>query len=86
MCLPLVGRIVLVDAEQAEIELLGDGRRASAGLALFPEAAAGQHVLIDRGLVIELIEAEEATALLAFYAELAASLDPEPDVVEAGDG
>ncbi len=71
MCLPLVGLVRAVHADQAEVELLGDGRVVSAGLGLYPETEPGRHVLIDRGLIIELIDAEQAEALLALYAEMA---------------
>lgn len=71
MCLPLVGIVRTVYAEQADVELLDDGRVVSAGLGLYPETEVGQHVLIDRGLVIELIDAEQAESLLALYAEMA---------------
>jgi hydrogenase assembly chaperone HypC/HupF len=71
MCLPLVGIVRAVQAEQAEVELLDDGRIVGAGLGLYPETSVGQHVLIDRGFVIELIDAEQAEAVLALYAEMA---------------
>lgn len=73
MCLPIVARILGVEADQAEIELLGTGGggRTCAGLALYPDAAPGAYVLVDRGLVIELIDEAQAETILGFYAELA---------------
>ena len=70
MCIPLVARVCAVDAERAEVELLSGGSLARVNSALYPEVCPGQHVLVDRGLIIELIEPEQAESLLAFYAEL----------------
>ena len=75
MCLPLVARVCSLDAEQAEIELLSGGGLVRVSAALYPEVGAGQHVLVDRGLIIELIEPEQAESLLAFYAELEQAWD-----------
>jgi len=78
MCLVLPARVVAVQGDEAEIELLG-GSRASASLALRPETAVGQYVVVDRGLVLEIIEADEAETILAMYAEIG-------DLLAADDG
>ncbi len=82
MCLPLVGRVAATDGDFAAVELLGgDGGEVRVGLALYPDVTAGAHVLIDRGLIIEVVDAAQAETLLAFYAEFAETVD----LVEAGD-
>lgn len=69
MCLPLMGRITAIDGQTATVELIG-GEPVRVSLILKPDAAMGAHVLIDRGMIIEVIAEEEADTLLAFYAEL----------------
>jgi hydrogenase maturation factor len=80
MCIPLVARVCAIDAGRSEtglieVELLSGGSRVEVSPALFPEVDIGQHVLVDRGLIIELIDAEQAESLLAFYAELEQAWD-----------
>jgi hydrogenase expression/formation protein HypC len=69
MCLVLPARVLAVNGQQAEVELV-DGMRATVSLALKPEAAVGQYVVVDRGLVLEIIEAAEAEAILKLYEEI----------------
>jgi len=81
MCLPLVGCVLTVDGETAEVELRGDGGVATVSLMLCPNVEAGQYVLIDRGLVLEAIDAAQAEQLLQFYEELGGMWDDaEPEV------
>ncbi|HEX5501873.1 MAG TPA: HypC/HybG/HupF family hydrogenase formation chaperone [Thermomicrobiales bacterium] len=70
MCLPLIARVVAVAGDRAEVRLL-EGQTARVALALAPDAAVGQYVLLDRGAIIEVVAPEQVEALLAFYAELA---------------
>jgi hydrogenase assembly chaperone HypC/HupF len=76
MCLVLPSRVVAVMDGQVEVEL-ADGQRAVVNAELKPDLAIGQYVLVDRGLVIETIEAEEAQAILDLYAEIGTLLDAE---------
>lgn len=69
MCLVLPARVVAVNGDEAEVELYG-GMLATASLALRPEVAVGQYVMVDRGLVLEIIEADEAAAILTMYEEI----------------
>ncbi len=69
MCLVLPSRVVSVDGQQAEVELPG-GMRAVVGLALHPDVAVGQYVMVDRGHVLEVIEPAEAEAILAMYQQI----------------
>jgi hydrogenase assembly chaperone HypC/HupF len=70
VCLIVPSRVIAIQLDQAEIEL-PDGQRASVSLVLAPEVRAGDYVLVDRGVVLQAIEAAEAEAILAMYAELA---------------
>ena len=69
MCLKLPARVISVDGLQAEVEMFG-GMRITADTTLRPDVSAAQYVLVDRGLVIEIIDADEADAILAMYEEI----------------
>lgn len=85
MCLVLPSRVVAFAGEsQVEVEL-ADGQRATVSSELKPDLAVGDYVLVDRGLVIETIAAEEAEAILQMYAEIGTMLEAEDALVlEAG--
>jgi hydrogenase maturation factor len=63
-----------VEDDRAEVEQHG-GLRAIVNCALRPHVTAGDYVLVDRGLVIERIEPEEAAAIMQMYAEMGDLLD-----------
>ena len=69
MCLVLTARVLSVDGDRAEIEQPGS-QRATVNCALWPEVEPGDYVLVDRGLIIERIEAAEAAAIMKIYAEI----------------
>jgi hydrogenase maturation factor len=69
MCLPLIARVLTVEGDRATVELL-EGERVRASTALHPDVTTGQHVLLDRGLIIEVIAAEQVATLIEFYSEL----------------
>ncbi len=69
MCLPLVGRVVAIEGELAEVTLM-DGKTVRAIRATEAGVVAGQHVLLDRGLIVEVVSAEEVEQMQAFFAEL----------------
>jgi hydrogenase expression/formation protein HypC len=73
MCVALPARVVAVHDQRAEVEL-PDGTRARVDTTLAPTVAAGQFVLIDRGVVLDVIQPDEAKAILAMYAELTEEL------------
>ncbi len=73
MCLPLIARIIAVEAEYAEAELL-EGERVRVSTALHPEVTVDQYVLLDRGMIIELIDADQVEEMLQFYTELTADV------------
>jgi hydrogenase assembly chaperone HypC/HupF len=81
MCLILPSRVVAVKAEEVEVEVeLNDGQRALVSAALKPDLAVGDYVLVDRGLVVETIDADEAQAILTMYREIGDLLEAEDAV------
>jgi hydrogenase assembly chaperone HypC/HupF len=80
MCLVLPSRVVAVLDKRVEVEL-ADGQRAFVNAELKPDLRVGDYVLVDRGLVIETIAAEEAKAILQMYAEIGDLLDAEDALV-----
>ncbi len=69
MCLPLIARILEIDRGMATVKLVG-GEIVQVNTAPRPEADAGNYVLLDRGMVIDVISAEEAQEMLSFYTDL----------------
>lgn len=69
MCLILPAKVLALAGGRADIELHG-GMRASVDTSLQPQVSVGDHVLVDRGLVIRVIEPAEVAAILAIYAEI----------------
>ncbi len=69
MCLPLIGRVVAVEEDHAQIELL-EGEIVRASTAIQSGVAVGQYVLLDRGMIIEIIDADQVEEMLKFYTEL----------------
>lgn len=74
MCLVLPARVIAVNGQQAVVELHG-GMEATANIALNPDVAVGQYVLVDRGLIVRIIEAAEAAAIIAMYDEIGELLE-----------
>ena len=79
MCLILPSRVVAVNADGVVVEL-NDGQRAPVSAALKPDLVVGDYVLVDRGLVVETIDAEEAEAILSMYREIGDLLEAEDAV------
>jgi len=79
MCLILPSRVVAVKADEVEVEQ-NDGQRALVSAALKPDLAVGDYVLVDRGLVVETIDADEAQAILTMYREIGDLLEAEDAV------
>jgi hydrogenase assembly chaperone HypC/HupF len=74
MCLVLPMKVVSVAGDRAEVEQQG-GQRATVNSTLQPEVKPGDFVLVDRGVIIEIIDTAEATAILEMYAEIGDLLD-----------
>lgn len=69
MCQILPAKVIAIDGDRAQVELHG-GLRASASCVLHADLAAGDHVLVDRGIVLKKVAPEEVVAILAIYAEM----------------
>ncbi|MBI5718054.1 MAG: HypC/HybG/HupF family hydrogenase formation chaperone [Burkholderiales bacterium] len=69
MCLALPARVTaLLEGEQAQIDL--GGVRKTVSIALVPDAAVGDYVIVHVGHAIGRLDAEEARRTLALFAEL----------------
>ena len=74
MCVMLPGRVIAVSELRADVEM-NDGQRTVVNCIHFPDLAVGQYVLVDRGLVVEVIEAAEAEAIMSMYADIEQMLE-----------
>jgi len=73
MCMGIPGQIVeIVDAEKhiGRVEVQGVTRTIHTGLLTAEEAQIGKWVLINAGMAMQALEAEEASQLLQFIEEL----------------
>jgi len=69
MCLAIPARVVeRLEADEAIIDAGGIEKRVS--LALVPEAAVGDHVIVHAGYAISRLDPEEALRTLALFAEM----------------
>ncbi len=69
MCLAIPALVVRrIEAEDALIDAGGIEKRVS--LALVPEAAVGDYVVVHAGYAISRLEPEEARLTLALFAEM----------------
>ncbi len=66
MCIPLIARIRSISNVVAEAELV-DGRIVQANAGLQPDVQVGDHVLLDRGLIVEVIEPDQVEEMLQVY-------------------
>jgi hydrogenase expression/formation protein HypC len=67
MCVTYPGQVVEVGDDSALVEI--DGRRRRASLLLVPEVAVGDWVIVATGTVLEIIDPDEATEILALLQE-----------------
>ncbi|HLX55656.1 MAG TPA: HypC/HybG/HupF family hydrogenase formation chaperone [Ktedonobacteraceae bacterium] len=73
MCMGIPGQLVeIVDAEKhiGRVEVQGVTRTVHTGLLTAEEAQAGKWVLINAGMAVQALEADEASQLLEFIKEL----------------
>jgi hydrogenase expression/formation protein HypC len=69
MCLAIPARVVeRLEADDAIIDAGGIEKRVS--LALVPEAAVGDYVIVHAGYAISQLDPEEALRTLALFAEM----------------
>ncbi len=67
MCVTYPGQVLEVGDDSALVEI--DGRRRRASLLLVPEVAVGDWVIVATGTVLEIVDPEEATEMLALLHE-----------------
>jgi hydrogenase expression/formation protein HypC len=70
MCLAIPARVVAIDAaaQTATVDL--DGVRKTVSVALVPEVAVGDYVVVHVGHALGIVDAEEAERTLALFGEL----------------
>ena len=81
MCVALPARVVALLGADADVEL-SNGTRMIAHASLQPDLSVGDYVIVDRGMVVATIDAEEAEAIIEIYAEIGAMLDREDALAE----
>ena len=67
MCVTYPGQVLEVGNDSALVEI--DGRRRRASLLLVPEVAVGDWVIVATGTVLEIVDSDEATEMLALLHE-----------------
>jgi len=78
MCLAVPGKLLRIERDEAVVEFQGAQRRV--GLALLPDAAVGDWVLVHAGYAIQRLDEAEALENLRLLEELlAAGPDAERD-------
>jgi hydrogenase expression/formation protein HypC len=73
MCVTAPGRVREVADEMAVVEI--DGRQRRASLLLVPDVAVGDWVIVAAGTVLEVVDPDEATEILAMLNDV----QPEED-------
>lgn len=67
MCVTYPGQVLEVGDDSALVEI--NGRRRRASLVLVPEVAVGDWVIVATGTVLEIVDPEQATEILALLRE-----------------
>jgi hydrogenase expression/formation protein HypC len=75
MCQAIPRRVLRVDGERIEVDC--DGQPLDVSALGLPDLVVGDYVLVHAGQALDRLEASEAEALLALYADLAATLQEE---------
>lgn len=70
MCVSIPSRVISIQGHQAELDVLGARRKAST--LLVPEVQVGDYVLSSAGMVVEILDEDEAQVSLALFQELMA--------------
>ena len=73
MCLAIPALISELDGDYALVDFGGVRRRI--GVALVPEAAVGDYVLVHAGFAIQIVDVDEAERTLALIREVYRDLD-----------
>lgn len=65
MCLSVPAKIIQIDEQMAEVDVLGNRHRAS--LALIDDAKVGDYVLVHAGFAITKMSPEDAAETLSLW-------------------
>lgn len=76
MCLAIPALVTQLQAEEAIIDAGGVAKRVS--LALVPETAVGDYVIVHAGYAISRLDPEEAERTLALFAEMKKEIEGFP--------
>lgn len=68
MCVSIPGRVTSIQNNQAQIDVLGAARTAST--LLLPEVQIGDYVLTSAGMIVEILDEDDAQASIALFQEL----------------
>ncbi len=78
MCLAVPGQVLNIEGDQLRTATVSfGGVTKSVSLALVPEAAVGDYVIVHVGFAISKLDEEAARRTLETYADLAASGSPD---------
>ena len=69
MCLAIPGRITTIEANRAEADF-GGGTVRQALLDFMPQAKVGDYILVHAGYAIQLLQPDDARALIADLKEI----------------
>jgi len=76
MCVSIPGRVTAIEGHQAEIDVLGASRKVST--LMEPDVKVGDYVLTSAGMIMSILDEDEAEASIALFQELMAlDLDEE---------
>lgn len=68
MCVSIPGRVVGIDGNEAQLDVLGAQRKAST--LMLPEVSVGDFVLTSAGMIVEIIDEDNAQATISLFQEL----------------
>ncbi|MDH4304915.1 MAG: HypC/HybG/HupF family hydrogenase formation chaperone [Nitrospira sp.] len=79
MCLAVPGQVLKIEDDQLRTATVSfGGVTKSVSLALVPEAGVGDYVIVHVGFAISKLDEEAARRTLQTYADMAASVSPNP--------
>ncbi len=76
MCISIPARVVSIDGQQAELDVMGTRRKAST--LMLPEIQVGDYVLTSAGMIVDILNPDEAQISIALFKDLM-GLEPGTD-------
>ncbi len=76
MCISIPARVVSIDGQQAELDVMGTRRKAST--LMLPEIQVGDYVLTSAGMIVDILSPDEAQISIALFKDLM-GLEPGTD-------